>query len=297
MSDPTNPQNPEALPEAKTKSTRRKFPFIWVVPIISALIAGYLVYKRVYEHGPLLTIRFKDVSGLKPGQTPVRYRGVNIGRVTDIELSRDGSHALVKCRLKRPIASLAGEGSAFWIVRPQLGIANITGLSTIITGPHIELLPAGSKPIMEFEGLENSPIKSQHEGLNLILLSNHRGSLKPGSPIYYRGIEVGAVQDCRLSTNASSVQIDVFIEHRYTNLIRGDSKFWNVSGFDMKFSLFGGAQINMESLRSLAAGGITFATPTDPKEGPAVNGMLFRLYDEPRPEWLEWTPRMLIPEE
>jgi paraquat-inducible protein B len=64
-------------------------------------------------------------------------------------------------------------------------------------------------------------------------------------------------------------------------LVRNGSKFWNVSGVDVKVGLFRGAEINVESLRSLVAGGIAFATPNDPKSTPAKDGMIFRLYDEP----------------
>jgi paraquat-inducible protein B len=282
----------EPLPRAKIKRRRFKIPFVWIVPVVSAIVAAYLIHQRVNEFGPELTIHFKDVTGIRPGQTPIRYRGVNVGRVTDIELSRDGQSAIVKGRLKRSVTSLARNASLFWIVRPELGIANVTGLGTIITGPHIELLPAGETPRLEFIGMDDTPATREHDGLNLVLLSLHRGSLKRGSPIYYRGIEVGGVRDCQLGDEADTVRVLVFIQQQYTNLVRGDSKFWNVSGIDMKFGLFRGAEINMESLKSLVSGGISFATPTELKEGPVKDGAVFRLHDEARAEWLEWSPKI-----
>lgn len=47
----------------------------------------------------------------------------------------------------------------------------------------------------------------------------------------------------------------MFIRQRYAKLVRNGSKFWNVSGVDVKIGLFRGAEINVESLRSLVAGG------------------------------------------
>jgi len=82
-----------------------------------------------------------------------------------------------------------------------------------------------------------------------VLLSRHLESLKRGSPVYYRGVEVGAVQDHQLSSNATTVDIQVFIRQRYANLVRSGSKFWNVSGVDVRVGLFRGAEINVESLR------------------------------------------------
>ena len=108
---------------------------------------------------------------------------------------------------------------------------------------------------------------------------------------------MGAVQDHQLSTNATTVDIQVFIRQRYANLVRNGSKFWNVSGVDVRVGLFRGAEINVESLRSLVAGGIAFATPNDPKDVPAKDGMVFHLYDKPEKEWSEWTPEIRIPPE
>jgi paraquat-inducible protein B len=119
--------------------------------------------------------------------------------------------------------------------------------------------------------------------------------LQAGSPIYYRGIEVGAVQEQRLSADARMVEFDAFIQQRYAPLIRKETKFWNVSGVNVDFGLFKGAEVNVESLKSLVSGGINFATPDEAKGGePVKDGTLFRLYDEPKKEWLDWAPAISI---
>lgn len=130
-----NPEVAEELPRAKLKRRGWNFPVVWVVPVVAAIVAGYLVYDRVQEYGPGIMIKFKEGSGLRTGQTPIKYRGVPIGEVTAVELSEDQQHVVVKGRLRRWGASIAREGSVFWIVRPEVGIGNITGLGTVITGP------------------------------------------------------------------------------------------------------------------------------------------------------------------
>jgi paraquat-inducible protein B len=281
-----------SAPAAKERKWR--FSVVWVVPVVAALVAGYLVYDRVHEYGPKITIRFKDAGGLKTGQTPIQYLGVPIGEVTSVELSEDRKAALVKARLRRSAASVAREGTVFWIVRPEVGIGNITGLSTVITGPKIEALPGGGKPRSEFTGLDAPPVALERKGLKVVLRSGHLGGLKPGSPVLYRGIEVGAVQDSRLGADATGVDLHVFIRQRYAKLVRKGSKFWNASGVEMKAGLFRGLEINVESMRSLMAGGIAFATPDDPKDEPAKEGAMFPLYDQPKKEWLAWAPRISI---
>lgn len=290
--------DPEAtgkLPRAKVRERRWRFPIVWVIPAVAAIVAGYLIYDRVHEYGSRITITFKDASGLRAGETPIQYRGVLVGEVTALELSEDHQHVLVKARLRRSAVSVAREGAEFWIVRPEVGIGNITGLGTVMTGPQIEVSPGTGEPRTEFVGLDSPPAAWERNGLRIVLLSSHLGSLKRDSPIYYRGIEVGAVQGAELGPDATTVNIHVYIGKRYAHLVRKRSKFWNASGIDIKLGLLRGLDVNVESLRSLIAGGIAFATPDDPGDPPARGGSVFPLYDKPEKNWLAWAPRIPIP--
>jgi paraquat-inducible protein B len=271
-----------------------RFPVIWAVPVVAAVLAGYLVYDKVREFGPQITIRFEDVSGVKPGQTPIQYRGVPVGEVTAVELGANGKYAVVKARLRRSAVSISREGTRFWIVRPKVGLSDITGLGTVITGPRIELSPGGGKPGRDFVGLENPPVPSEREGLKILLLSPRRGSLKIGSPVFYRGIEVGAVEELRLAPDATTVNIRAVIRKPYVGLVREGSMFWNASGVDVSIGLLHGVEIGMESLRSLVAGGVAFATPEGAPGRGMKDGAVFRLYDKPKPEWLDWHPQIAI---
>lgn len=282
------------LPLAQFKRRNWKFPAIWVVPLLAALVAGYLVYEQLREDGPIITIRFEDARGLRVNQTPVKYRGVQVGEVSAIELSKDQQHVIVKSRLRRSAASIAKEGTVFWIVRPEVGIGSITGLGTVITGPEIGLLPGSGRPRKDFVGLESAPLVPEASGLKILLRTYRLGSLKPGSPVYYRGVEVGSVQNCDLSKNATTVDVHVFIRKRYANLVREGSRFWNVSGVDINFGLLSGLEINLESMRSLLAGGIAFATPNEPGGKPVPSGATFFLYETPLQEWLGWRPEIAI---
>jgi paraquat-inducible protein B len=290
-----NPGITEALPSARVQRRRWKFPIVWVVPVIAAIVAGYLVYGRLQEFGPTITIKFKDGSGIKAGQTEIRYRGVRIGEVTTIELSEDQEYVVVTARLRESASSVAKEGSVFWIVRPELGFGTISGLSTVITGPYIQVLPGTGKSKSEFLGLDRAPPALERKGLKIIVAAVNLGSVRPGSPVYYRGIEVGSVTATELSSDATMVHIHVFISQRYAPLVRIGSRFWTVGGADVNFSLFRGVEINIESLRALITGGIAFATQDDPKSLPAKDGTIFLLHDKPQKEWLEWMAKIPIP--
>lgn len=282
------------LPAATVRRRRWRVPFVWVVPLIAAVVAGSLVYNRLQEFGPTITINFRDASGVKPDQTEIRYRGVPVGQVTTVELAENQQHVVVTAQLRRTAAGLAREGSLFWVVRPEVGFGAVRGLSTVLTGSYIQAIPGHGKSRRDFTGLESASPTLGQPGLNLILSMRQMGSVRVGSPVVYRGIEVGSVTGTSLSRDATSAQLDVFIEQRYARLVRMGSRFWLLSGVDVNFGLFRGLEINVESLRTLVGGGIAFATPDD-AGGPVKDGMLFLLHEKPQPEWLEWHPKISIP--
>jgi paraquat-inducible protein B len=92
---PDEPELAEPLPSARVAPRRWRLPIVWVVPLVAAIVAGYLIVSRFQEFGPTITIRFRDGSGVKAGQTELRYRGVPVGEVTEIGLSRNREHVLV----------------------------------------------------------------------------------------------------------------------------------------------------------------------------------------------------------
>ena len=290
-----DPETGPALPAARVRPRRWTFAIVWAVPLVAAIVAGYLVYSRLNEFGPTVTIRFRDGSGVKPGQTELRYRGVPVGEVIAVELSRNREYVLVRTRLRRSAGSLAREGSVFWIVRPEVGFGTVRGLQTVISGSYIQVLPGTGKAKREFTGLERASPTQGQAGLKLTLASPQLVSIRPGTPVHYRGIEVGSVTGTDLSADATAAHAHVFIAQRYERLVRVGSRFWTVSGVDVNFGLFRGLEVNMGSLRSLVTGGIAFATPDDPGAPAARDGTLFLLHDKPQPEWLEWRPKVPVP--
>lgn len=284
----------EELPRARVRR-RRLINLAWLVPLAAAVIAGFLMWDRLRERGPEIVISFTDGGGLRVGLTPVKYRGVAIGEVTGISLSEDHKRVLVRARLLRSAASIAREGTTFWIVRPQVGFGNITGLGTVLTGPEIHALPGrGEGRVREFVGLDSAPVALETEGLKLILRAERPRSIRANTPVQYRGVEVGVVQKLELGPNSTSADVHVLIFERYAGLVRQGSAFWNTSGVNVKGGLLKGIEVEIESLRAIAAGGIEFATPSE--KAPRVRpGTVFFLHDEPKREWLSWLPRIPVP--
>src|SRR5262245_3193555 len=92
------------LPSARVARWRWGAIAVWVVPLVAAIFTGVLVFDRYQDQGPTVTIRFRDGSGVRVGQTPLRYRGVQVGEVTGVGLSKDHEFVEVRVRLARSAA-------------------------------------------------------------------------------------------------------------------------------------------------------------------------------------------------
>jgi len=285
----------EEIPKARIKR-RRLFRLVWIVPVIAIAVAAALVWQRMQDYGPQVTVTFADGAGLRVGQTPVRYRGVQIGEVTGVRLSRDEKNAIVRIRLTKSGAGIARDGSQFWIVRPRVsGFGQISGLATVLSGPEIAVKPGSpdNASKYEFTGLETPP--SSIEGGLRIVLRAERPKMRVDAPVYYRGVEVGVVHKLDLAPNALSADVHIVIYPRYATLVREGSTFWDVSGVNVRGGILKGVEVQFESLRAFITGGIEFATP--PGTARAKQGTVFFLHDEPKKEWLSWAPKIPLPPE
>jgi paraquat-inducible protein B len=285
------------LPRPVVKKMRWPFPWIWIVPVLAAALAGYYLYGHSEERGEKITVLFEDASGLKPGQTPVEYRGVQVGQVSKMKLTHDRAQAEVEIRIQSPLEDLARQGAQFWIERPEFSGGTLSGLSTVFSGPFIQMTPGDGAPAKQFVGLEKTPVTTEKDGLHIVLHALQLPHLQADSPVYFRGFVVGAVESVKLGSNATQVDVHVVIHQRYRPLVRTNSEFWSVSGADLKGGIFTGISFKLESLRSLISGGVAFASP-DKDAGPAANpGAEFDLHDEAKKDWLAWSPQIKLPTE
>ena len=116
--------------------------------------------------------------------------------------------------------------------------------------------------------------------------------MERGAPISYRGMAVGKVSSVSLAEDAASVRVNAVVDEQYRHLVRSNSQFWHSGGVGMKFGWRQGFDLDIDTLRSLAVGGVTFATP--PSAGdPVTPGQTFELLEEEVEGWESWGPMRL----
>ncbi len=283
------------LPTATVAPARSSW-WVWLIPIAALLFAAALIASYVVKQGPVITIQMTDGYGLKPTDV-LRCRGIVVGEIEDARIHDDGEGVSVRVRLNPTAEHLARKGSRFWVVRPKLELSGIAGLETVAGPRYISVLPGprDGEAVKEFTALNGAPPveRIDPDGLRVQLVSDRRGSLRPGAPVLYRQFNIGAVLSVELADDGKHVQVWVYIEPAYKNVIRVNSQWANVSGFEWSFGFTEGARVEVESLQSLLDGGVAVFTPN--KAGELLNGdYRFQLAPRPEEEWYEWQPDLKV---
>jgi paraquat-inducible protein B len=268
------------LPVAQVRT--RQFSLVLLIPVVAAVIAGYLAWRGLSQQGPLITITFTTAEGLTAGQTKVEHRAVDLGTVESIALNQAMTEVTVRVRMRREAASRLTDHARFWVVRPRLSVRNFSGLNTLVSGAYLEMDPgaAGGEQRYQFTGLEEPPsVRSDEPGTSYVLRADRIGSLGPDSPVFYRDVQVGEVLSYDLHNGVGPVTVNVFVRAPFDRLVRQGSEFWNDSGLSVTLGA-AGFHVEVESLQALLAGGVAFDTPGVAAGGaPSPGGSSFVLFD------------------
>lgn len=250
------------IPRAAVAPRRRwSLPLVWIIPLVAALIGGWVAVKAVLDQGPIITITFKTAEGLEAGQTKLKYKDVHIGVVHEIHLGPEHKSVIVTAELDKSARDLLAEDTRFWIVRARIAGGQVSGLGTLLSGSYISVDPGKSKKRSEhFVGLENQPIVTGDlPGKQYVLRAEELGSLDIGAPVFYRRIQVGSVVAYDLDPNGEGVELKVFVHAPYDKYVNANTRFWNASGIDLELNAEG-LNVRTEGLSALVIGGIAFQT-------------------------------------
>ena len=279
MSTPT-PHEPEDLVAEAEVSQRSGISIVWLVPLVALAIGGWLAYKAFSERGPTITIDFKDAAGVIADKTLVRYRDVQIGKVTAVRVSEDLDEVTLTAELDKKATRILGKNARFWIAQPELSITGVRGLQTLLSGVYIGVDPdTEGETQRKFIGLEKQPfIIGDREGRYFVLTSPNRGSLNRGAPVLFYGFPVGQITDFDLIEDHTEVDVRIFIDGPHDKRITEHTRFWDVSGIDVEMSA-DGINVKTKSMAAILIGGITFGDPPGSKAAePAAERTRFKLY-------------------
>jgi paraquat-inducible protein B len=293
MSNPSPSQNSYS-PEVKAS---RGISPLWLLPILTVILAGWLVFKAIQDAGQRVQIYFSEASGLVAGRTTIRYQGLEVGMVKDINLAEDLQSIYVDADIYPEATKLLNENTRFWMVKPTASLSGISGLDALVSGNYIAIAPSEeeAEPETVFRALERAPSDLlAQEGLSITLKARDLGGVSIGSQIVYRKIPIGEVYSYQLDGDSKNVLIQAAIREEYRHIITDDSRFWNVSGIGTKIG-FDGVDVRLESLSALIGGSIAVDSPDGGE--PIDDNTLFPLYPDLKTAGRGIAVKILLPDD
>lgn len=260
--------------QAKTVKTRR-ISVIWFLPIVAALLGFWILFENVTHANTTINIHFDNAESIIVNKTRIRYKGVIVGTVKKVELDTSSGVNIV-AEIESHATFMLRDKTQFWLVSPKATLTSISGLDTLFSGSYINLHPGDGDNTSDFKAVSEQPISIPDNALLVNLKSADAGSISVGTPLFFKKIKVGEVVRVRLDKSAQFININAFINKKYSHLIKEETKFWNISGLSANISRTG-IKVDLDSITSLIAGGITFSSPTNSKK--LSGNMPFTLYD------------------
>ena len=275
--------SPEDARGPQAAIRQRRFSWVWLIPIGSFVIGLWLLWTTLSRRGPLIDVTFDSAEGLQAGQSQVKYRDMPMGSVESFDLTPDRTKVIMHVRMISKAEPLLTEGAQFWVVKPGLFAGEVTGLSTVLSGSYMSMVPGspGGRTRSFFSGMEHPPmLEPGHSGHHFQLNAPRLGALSIGSPVFFRDVDVGKVIDWRLARDAGDVTLNIFVASPYDQWVHDDSRFWNTSGITVKLAPEG-IKLQVDSVKAALLGGVTFDTPNPAEQSLAsVDGHRFRLYPD-----------------
>lgn len=181
--------------------------------------------------GRRITLRASDASGLAPG-APVTFKGIEVGRIETRALSADGRQILFEAFVNAPHSDRIDAGARFW---------NASGVSLALGADGVRLdvdsLTSLLRGGVAFDRLgiqhaapETAPadaevftLHASREAAAASLYADQPGSevrftaafgqsvrgLRPGAPVEYRGVQIGAVEEIVIAPATSLDAVEI----------------------------------------------------------------------------------------
>ncbi|QDE31483.1 PqiB family protein [Shewanella polaris] len=256
---------------------------------------------RLYDTKQLALMQAKVINLTLPVSTKVadkaaiRYQGHKIGEVSHVKLNQDLNTLNAQAYIFGKYANhFSTSDSEYFIVDAQISLAGINAPETLLTGPYIGVIPGNSKEIVDnFVSQPHSSFEATvpKDALAFQLVDDQLGSIKVGTPLFFRGIKVGQIDGYQLDDSGTEISLFAHVNAEYSHLVNQTSQFWDASGIKLDVGLFSGAQLETGSLETILAGGIAFATQETTSDSNRINTTeRFPLHENMQDEWAQWQP-------
>ncbi|QBY06006.1 MCE family protein [Thalassotalea sp. HSM 43] len=210
--------------------------------------------------GVKVVMNFPRESGIKAGITKVIFEGVEVGLVEDFVHNSEQGGVTASVIMDPRLEPYLLSEMQFWLVKPNISLSGVTNVDRLLSGSFVAFRLGGGHPTREFDVLPTEPpLSFDEEGLHLNIKAEKVDSMSFGSPVFYKNLKVGTVQNHYLNDDQRTFNVHLHIEPEYEHLVNSTSVFYEQGGFEVNGSLRS-FTIRSAPLQAILAGGVAFHT-------------------------------------
>jgi paraquat-inducible protein B len=218
-------------------------------------------------------LHMRESYGVKEGRTPVMYKGVKVGLVTDVSIA--GSEIIAEFSLYRWYEKLTREETIITLEQPELSLSGAKNMSSVLAGVFLNLIPGDGDERLEFNLYEGEVVHVPEGSTEFTFLSDSKGSADIGTGIYFKGVRIGVVTDYRL--RGERVLFNAVIFRGYSEFASADLYLWETDALNINVRS-DGLDIKTAEFARLLEGGINAGFFGTGKRAPMKNGEQLKLY-------------------
>lgn len=232
-------------------------------------------------NGAKIEVAFDNGFGLRPHITDVRYLGMPIGIVQNINADMELQKIYATIQLYPAYEKFHQEGATFTLVQPKISLQGISGLETLLAGIYIDATPGtGPQQVEPFLGKtgfgnEDAPLN----GIKVTLRAKEIPSIGAGAPVFLRGVQVGKVVSKSLDALHRPL-LTLTIDKEFEKSLTKNVKFWRFPATSAKAGP-GVLNVDIAGIEALWQGGVAFDCFGEPG-GPIDDNDVFNLFANER---------------
>jgi len=208
------------------------------------------------QQGLDITLTMANTNNL-PNGAGILFKGHGIGRINSIRYDNEEQLFIAHATINPEFSEFVTDNAQFWIEKTALSFSKIENLGNLLTGDYVGFSHSEhyqkEKQKTVFS-LQNSQTIT-NDYTSITLLANDANGLTEGASVTYKGLTIGKISALTLSNDSQQVQATLDINNQYSYLINSKSKFYLLSGIDVKASLKG-IEVKSAPLQNMVAGGI-----------------------------------------
>lgn len=186
--------------------------------------------------------------------TAIVFRGIDIGRITDTQLTETGVEFTAK--IDKEYAQLLSGTSHFWLEGADISLSGIKHAGRLITGSVINFSPGSGEPKQQYPLLEMAPDRDAQAKLLLSLTAENNPGVGIGAEVRYKQLPIGKVNSVSLNQALTGVEYQIEIWPEFTDLVSTNSYFIPESALSIQASLEG-ISVQTRDLSTLTKGAIS----------------------------------------